>query len=153
MAKIKKVKKQIIEPVNKIDSIDIDHIKGLKKILINARKFIQYDLDYTNTKNITMPEFNMNDIKDAIVKVNIKIRQEDAHKIITKDIEDIIKQNCYILKPIIPNIIKEKTIRNENLTSELSPIEAVKVWIVDKGYKDAKRLLEISETIIREEGM
>lgn len=153
MAKIKKVKKKVVKPRDKIDSIDVSVVKGLQKIEIKARKFAQYDLDYTNSKSTILPEFNVEDIKDAIVKVNIKIMQEDAHKIVAKDIEDIIKQHCYILKPITLSIQKEKTVRNESITAELSPIEAVKAWIIDKNYKDAKRILEISETIIREEGM
>lgn len=145
MAKIKKlIKKEVRE-----DIIDVSHIKGLEAIEISARKFTQFDLDFTNS-DVIIPEFE--DIKDAIVKVNIRIKQEDVHKININDMEDEIKKHCYILKPIVASIQKHQKVRDKNLTSELSPLEAIKVWVEGRNYKDKELILSMSEEIIRQEG-
>lgn len=150
MAKmIKKVKKVIKE--ERMDCIDVDEIEGLEAIEIIARKFKQYDFDFTNSE-VNIPKFNKDEIENAIVKVNIRIKQEDLSKISIKEMESEISKYCYILKPIVANIQRDKKVRNNKVTVELSPLEAVKAWLYGKNYKDINKIYELSEEIIREVG-
>jgi hypothetical protein len=149
-----KIKKKIIAK-KKEENNDFDYsvVKGLTVIKLNTRKFSQYDFDFTVPgKAIELPKILPEEIKDAIVKVTIKINFEDIYKINIKELENYIMKYCFLLKPIIPSIQKTKRVKHKDLTSDLSPIEAVNVWLLNKKHKDSEEISKLSKEIINEEG-
>lgn len=133
--------------------LDVSCIKGLKIIEITNRNFAQFDFDFTFPGCIIeFPIINVGDIKDAIVKVNVKINYEDTHKINIKEFEDNLRLHAYIVKPIVPQIIKSRRTRIKKLTADLSPIKAVEVWLIEKKHKSHDEVFAIANDIIREVG-
>ncbi|MDF2615455.1 MAG: hypothetical protein K0Q47_110 [Sedimentibacter sp.] len=150
---IKKVKKTIAKPSQEKGLIDVSVIPGLKAIEISTRKFTQYDLDFTYPGcKIEFPVIRDYDLIDAIVKVNIKIKSDDIHKINIKEFEEMLKEKAYVVKPIVPQILKTRRVRIKKLTADLPPIKAVEVWLIEKGHKDADQILSIADDIIRKIG-
>lgn len=150
--KIKKVKKIIAELEKENNEYDYSIVKGLEVIKLNTRKFAQFDFDFTNSKNIEIPIIKDEDIENCIVKISIRINQEDLYKINLKEFESNIREKCFILKPIIPVIQKIRRVKNKELTNDLGPIEALEVWLLNKKHKDSEEILKLSKEIIREEG-
>jgi hypothetical protein len=152
MKTVKKVKKKIIAKSNKENNnFDFSEIKNLKSIQINTRKFRQFDINMLDEKS-EFPKIKKEDIEDCIVKINIKIKLEYMHKINISEIYNYVSSNCYILKPITPIICEDIKIRNKDLTTDLSPIEAIEVWLKDKEIKNKKEIFEFSRSILEEEG-
>lgn len=145
-------KKKVAKLEEKQDLLDVSHIPGLKVIPIKTRLFIEFHWDFTDKEEIDIPIIKPEQVKDAIVKVFIRVKQEDAHKINTKSIADKILPYCYILKPIVPSIQKERKVRNKKLNADLTPFAAVKMWLSDKNVKDPDTIQQIAEEIIREIG-
>jgi hypothetical protein len=151
---IKKVKKVLAKPSEEKGLLDVSSIPGLKVIEIKTRKFTQYDFDFTYPGcKVEFPIVDINDIKDAIVKINVKIRYDDIHKINIKEFEDMLRENAYIVKSIIPQIIKIRRTRIKELTTDLPPIKAVEVWLIDKKHKDSDEVFFIADEIIRTVGV
>lgn len=151
MTKITK-KKKVAKLEEMQELLDVSHIPGLKAIPIRTRKFIEFHWDFTDKDEIDIPIIKPEQVKDAIVKVFIRIRQEDAHKINTKKITDKILPHCYLLKPISPSIQKERKVRNKKLNADLTPLAAIDMWLSDKNVKDPEVIKNIAEEIIREIG-
>lgn len=150
MAKLIK-KKKVAKTEKKQELMDVSHIKGLKVIPLRTRKFVEFHWDFTN-KEVDIPVIKPEQVKDAIVKVSIRVKQEDAHKIDTTKIAKQITPFCYILKPIVPSVQRLKRARIERITSEIEPLEAAKLWIQDKKIKDPDKILQLAENIMREVG-
>ena len=145
----KVIKKKVVKFEKVQNEIDVSFIPNLKLIEIKTRRFVQIDIDLTTQKdNIHIPEFKEDDIKDAIVKMNIIVNQEDAHHINKEAIEKNIRQYAYLLKPIIPNVRRSSKRLNSKVTAELGPIDAVKVWLEKNDPKNKKKILEVAEEII-----
>ncbi|GEM_PF-4036616 len=150
---IKKVKKVLAKPVEAKELLDVSSIPGLKIIEITNRKFTQFDFDFTFPGcTVEFPVINVEDIKDAIVKANVKINYEDTHKVNIKEFEDSLRLHAYIVKPIVSQIIKSRRTRIKKLTAGLSPTKAVEVWLIDKKHKNSDEVFAIADDIIRKVG-
>ncbi len=150
---IKKVKKVIAKQQKVKELLDVSSIPGLKAIPIETRKFTQYDFDFTYPGcRVEIPKIDIDEIKDAIVKVNIKVNQDDAFKINVKELFEFLSQHAYVVKPIVPSVLKKRRARIKKLTADISPLRAVEVWLLEKKHKDADEVQKIAENIIRKVG-
>jgi len=132
------------------DLLDLSHIPGLKAIPIKTRRFVQYDFDFT--QGVFIPAINPDEIADAIVKVTMRVNQEDAHKVnYIKDMEAFIRKHAFHLKPIIPTLVRPRKVRNKNINADIGALDAVKFWLEDKKPNGAKDILALAEEIMRED--
>jgi hypothetical protein len=153
---IKRVKKTVAKTQVQQSLLDVDSIPGLKVIPLQTRKFVEFNFDFTNLDKVEIvharpliPIIRPDDIRNAIVKVSIRIRSEDAHKIDVKTLEQYIRQYAYVIKPIIPIIQKERRIRIKNITTDMNPLDAIKIWLANREVKNSDLVYELSEQIIR----
>jgi hypothetical protein len=129
--------------------LDLSHIPGLKAIPLKTRRFIQYEFDFTAEHYI--PSLDPEELKDAVVKVNIRVKAEEAHRLNwIKDMEAFIRKHAFHLKPIVPSLIRTKKVRNKRINADISALDAIKYWVDDKKPKYASEILEIAEEILRE---
>lgn len=129
--------------------LNISNIPGLKAIPIRTRKFLQYDFDFT--EEVYIPKFDHEALEDAIVKINIRIKQEDAHQLHwLKDMEESIRKHAFHLKPITPSIVRTRKVRNKKINADIGALDAIKFWLEDKKPNNALEILAIAEEIIRE---
>lgn len=150
----KKIKKKKVAKLEKTQELlDVSHIPGLKVIPIKTRRFVEFNWDFTNSDEVDIPVIKPEQVEDAIVKVLIRVRQEDAHKIDVKKIADKILPHAYLLKPIVPSIQRQRKVRNKKINAEIQPLDAVKLWLEDKNIKDKEAIYKIAEEIIREVGI
>jgi hypothetical protein len=149
----KKVKKKKVAKVEeKQDLLDVSYVPGLKVVPIRTRRFVEFDWDFTN-KEVEIPIIKPEQVQDAIVKVTIRVKQEDAHKIDVKKIANKILPHAYILKPIIPSIQKQRKVRNKNINAATQPLDAIKLWLTDKKVNNVDLIYGLAEDIIREVGV
>ena len=145
LKKVKKVKKQ----TNNV--FDYSIVEGLTEIELDTRKFIQFDFDFTTPGQLVgLPHIDFKELEDAIVKVTININLEDMHKINIKELELNILEYCFLLKPIVASIKRTKRVKNKNLTTDLTPIDAVKVWLKNNKHVDSVELLKLAKQIIED---
>ena len=115
---------------------------------IKARKFVEIDLDFVEN-----PEWLLGvelvDVTDAIVKVNIRILEEDLHKLSMESIQSALDSAFYI-KKIIPKIVKEKTVRIKSITIDSTPIDAVRQFMEFKKPKNSEAIMEKAERLMRD---
>jgi hypothetical protein len=142
-------KKKVAKLEEKQQLLDVSHIPGLKSIPIKTRKFIEFLWDFTNSE-VNIPVIKPEQVKDAIVKVVIKVKAEDAHKVSIKKIEEMIKPHAYLLKPIVPSVQKIRKVRNAKLNADIGPLDAVKAWLDDKNINSASQIYDIAKEIIEE---
>lgn len=150
--KKKVIKKKVAKLEKKQDLLDVSHIPGLKVIPLKTRRFVEFNWDFSN-KEVDIPLIKPEQVEDAIVKVAIRVRSEDAHKISIRKISSMIQPHAYVLKPIVPTIVKQRKTRITKLTTDITPLEAVKVWLEDKNIENSDEIYEIAEEIIREVGI
>lgn len=123
-----------------------------KFIPTNARKFVEIDLDYVENSNLFAKGILLPDVKDAIVKVNIRVLAEDIHKV---PIEEIVSalSGAYYVKKIVPKLVKEKVVRIKNLTIDSTPLESMQRYLEVKKPKDADDIRSKAELLMREVGV
>lgn len=132
------------------DLLDVSNIPGLKAIPIPTRRFLQYDFDFTS--EMYLPKLDPEEIKDAIVKVTVRVKQEEAHRLTwIKEFEAFVRQYAFHLKPIIPSLVRIKKVRNKKINADIGALDAVKFWLEDKKPKYSKDILEVAEKIMRED--
>ena len=128
-------------------------------IKTKAVRFSEYDFDFTKFKNKMLDDkfllrtFNdsefLDEVKNKIVKINIKVNEECAN-INWNDALLKVKENCVHLKPVNPTVIRKKIKRDENQKIDLSPIDSVKVWFQKNKTKNLKEKYSLAKSIIRE---
>jgi len=98
-----------------------------------------------------IPALNPDDFKDAVVKVTMRVKQEEAHRLNwIKDFEEFIRKHAFHLKPIVPTLVRTKKVRNKKINADISALDAIKFWLDDKKPKYASEILALAEEIIRE---
>lgn len=107
---------------------------------IDARKFVEIDLDFVENPKL-LDGFKMPEVKDAIVKVNIRILEEDVHKVVVQELMDSLK-NAFYVKKIVPKIVKERTARIKSITIDSTPLDAVQQFMEVKKPKNSKSIME-----------
>jgi hypothetical protein len=121
----------------------------LKAIPIKTRKFVQYDFDFT--EEMYIPSIDPNEFTDAIVKVTIRVKQEEAHRLEwLKKFEDYIRTWAYHLKPVTTSLVRTKKLRNKKINADISALDAIKYWVDDKKPKYASEIIQIAEEIVRD---
>jgi Tfp pilus assembly ATPase PilU len=135
-----------------------DFASMLKKtgaIFINTdyRRFIQIDLDYTDTSLFNKKISSLiPSVMDAIVHVKIRVNQEDCYRI---DLDKIYKllEDAYYVRNIVPIIVKKKSKRIKKLKVETTLFDAIELFVKYHKPKNAEIILEESKKIIQELGI
>lgn len=139
---VKKLKKKVKE------------LKGITFHSTNPREFVQIDLDYSENEDLFEEDldFVFIGIEDAIVKVNIKVKAEDLHRVDLNKIKELVK-DAYYCKDIVPLIVKQNTVRISQITPDLSAEAAIRGFIDSKKPKRSKQILELSLNLLKEVGV
>jgi hypothetical protein len=138
---MKKVKKKKINDV--MDSIDF--------IETDFRKYVGVEIDVTMYKrdltNKVLGELMKHDVTDAIVQVSIKIKESQVGELDLQKINGCLESAFYV-RPINPEIIRERNLRNASINLDTSPIKAVELFIADIEPEDAMDIYELAKEII-----
>ena len=110
----------------------------------DCRPFLQFDLDFTKNKEEQFPKIP----KNAVVKLNVTVSEEDAFKHDWEKIRKHWSKACHYVKPITPYIIRKHHSRNADQKINLSPMEATKVWMKTHKPKNQKRKLKLAKEYI-----
>lgn len=130
-----------------------DKMSDIRFIRTSARKFIQVDLDYTDD---TLFNKDVNslipNVKDAIVYISVKVRQDDLYRIDINAIKDAVKDSYYC-RDIMPIIVKERSLRIKALRTTTTATDSVRAFVKTYKPKNMKKILLIAEEMIRELGI
>ena len=110
----------------------------------NCRPFIEIELDYTSDIKEKMPKIP----KNAVVKLNVKVNEEDSEKHDWVKLRKLYAKKCYYVKPVLPHIIRKHHARNNKQIISLSPLDASKVWMKKHKPKNRKRKIELVKDYI-----
>jgi DNA repair exonuclease SbcCD nuclease subunit len=126
--------------------------------LTNCRNFLQLELDlskdgWDGVDFLSLTEvslFNETISPSSVVKYDIKINPKNCSvdwEAVRKQIMD--ERKCYV-KPIKPKYIYERIVRSEKQTVNLSPKDAVKVWLKTNKPPRAKEKFKLAQTYLQD---
>jgi DNA repair exonuclease SbcCD nuclease subunit len=113
--------------------------------------FIETKLDYTND-NVPTKIFTkkyMKKIKGAVVKLDVTF-DENSPVIDWEEVRKKLTKSAHYVKPVTPKFIRARTVRNEKQSVNLTPEEAVKVWLKSNKPKDYKRKRKLANKYIED---
>ena len=135
------------------DTDRLNKINGLIFIPTEYRRFIQIELDYTDEELFKKkPSKLIGDVKDAIVQITIRIKQEDICRLDMDSIQDAVK-DAYHCKNINPIIVKERIIRNKKINADITPKKAIKLFIKEHNQKLADKIYKAALDMMFEVGV
>lgn len=129
-------------------------LKGITFHSTNPREFVLINLDFSENQDLfdeNIEDYFRN-VKDAIIKVNIRIKSEDLHKLDINQIKMLVKDAFYC-NEIVPLIIKQNVIRISRITPDLTVNDAINIFIQSKNPKRSKEILELSLDLIKRVGI
>ena len=112
--------------------------------------FVELNFDYTNgndpSKKLKTKKM-MKQAKGAVVKVNV-IYDENSPSVDWEQMRKELSKSAHYVKPIIPKFVRARTVRNEKQSVNLSPVDAVKLWLASNKPKGWKRKFKLAEKYI-----
>lgn len=121
----------------------------IKYIKTDCKKFIEFDWDVTAGDLTTYddlmdiaPELD----KNTVLKVNAI--QTIHQNIDWNGIRKELTKKCNFVKPIQPRIIRDRVKRNKRQQLNLSPKDAIKIWLKKNKPKDRKIIRELANDYI-----
>ena len=145
--------------------IDTDNISNIEVIKNNVRDMYEINLDYsggekyyknqiTNKIILDIDKYNMKwNLKGAIVKVVIKVKENDLHYVNQNKIREcVINKNVQHLSPLQVSSVNIRKLRNKNITEDVSGKKAMAAFIrgLIEPEQVKKRLIRFANNIITE---
>lgn len=126
----------------------------LKMVGTNHRKYLEFNFEFNQgDKSITKKIIDRMDdevLGDKIIQINIKIWEEDISKLDVDKIYDFLELKFpFYVRPIIPTIQRQKSLRNSEITADLKPEEAIKLFIKAMNPEDSDEIEEMALNIFR----
>ena len=143
-----KEKKKYFAVIELLDQLGTQWKVRYKKT--DCLPFVELNFDYTNgndpSKKLKTKKM-MKQAKGAVVKVNV-IYDENSPSVDWEQIRKELSKSAHYVKPIIPKFVRARTVRNEKQSVNLSPVDAVKLWLASNKPKGWKRKFKLAEKYI-----
>lgn len=117
----------------------------------NCLRFLEFTFEIKNNK------FNIKKLlapavkkikKDSIVKINLTLLEGVNFPL--DEFTKIIEKKAFHVKPIVPNLVRKRTVRNIKQSVRLDPKDAARLWIKTNKPKMKKTKLKLAYEIIDE---
>ena len=121
--------------------------KDYKYIDVDTLKFEIIDLNFVANEEEVLKKYKAlknTDFKDKLVRCNVKVSFDKVSIIDIDYLKECFK-DAYDCNEIIPTIINNNRVRNEEIKSDISDKDAIEKFIDSSNRSDKKEILELIE--------
>lgn len=121
---------------------------SIKYVKSKCKPFVELDFDFTDGSDVVIKAKKYkSEVKGAVVKINVTVDGESVFQDWEKVRKSFGKYAEYV-KPIIPKVIRSRTLRNRKQSINLDPKSASKVWMKKNKPGNWKRKLSLANDYI-----